>query len=284
MRLLLRAHHARLAGRGIEEPRLLIDSAARFEHADLPRHLEVDRGAEEAEGVQILDLRARAERLAGAAHRHVRVAAQRSFLHVPVAHLGVHEDLPQPREVLRGVLRGADVGLRHDLDERHAGAVEIDPRQLAVVDRLPRVLFHVDAADAHVADAAARRERAIELRDLVALRQVGVEVVLAREDRLLVYVALRRQRRARRELDGAAVQHRQRARIAEANRADMRVRRGTERRRAAAEDLRRGEESRVDLEANDHFPVRHSSELCRSKRLHRANRPISHKLLALRDL
>ena len=66
-------------------------------------------------------------------------------------------------------------------------------------------------------ERALGRERLIVLRDLIALRQVRIEVVLAREDRLLVNRAAERQRRLDRQLDGAAVEHRQRARQPEAD-------------------------------------------------------------------
>src|SRR4029079_9579787 len=97
--------------------------------------------------------------------------------------------------------RGAQVRLGHDLDERNAGAVEVDvgpARRVnkAFVQRLGGVFLEVDAGDAPLFEAAARRQRQLVLRDLVALRQVGIEVVLAREDRRLVDRAAERQRGA----------------------------------------------------------------------------------------
>ena len=53
------------------------------------------------------------------------------------------------------------------------------------------------------------------------------------------------------EVDRLAVQHRQRTRQTETHRAHVRVRRRAERRAAAAEDLRGGQELRVNLEADD---------------------------------
>src|SRR6185295_4846096 len=99
-------------------------------------------------------------------------------------------------------------------------------------DRLAGILLHVNAEDAHASDAAAGGQRAIELRNLVALRQVGVEVVLARENRALVHGAAGGDGGADGQLDGAFVQNGQRARIAETDRADLRVRSGAERGRA----------------------------------------------------
>ena len=87
-----------------------------------------------------------------------------------------------------------------DLDERHAAAIEIERGRAirireAVVQRLAGVLLEVDADDADPPRRAARlelerpagRERAIVLRDLITLGQVGIEVVLPGEDRGLVH-------------------------------------------------------------------------------------------------
>ena len=62
----------------------------------------------------------------------------------------------------------------------------------AVVQALARVLFHVQARDADALgpvraldlNVAVLGDRLVVLRNLVALGQVGIEVVLAREDRL----------------------------------------------------------------------------------------------------
>ena len=94
-------------------------------------------------------------------------------------------------------------------------------------------------------------QRPLVLRDLVALRQVGIEVVLAGEHRRLVHVALERQRRGQRQVDRLRVHHRQRAGQPEAHRADVGVGGGAELGAAAAEDLGRGAQLRVDLEADD---------------------------------
>ena len=88
-------------------------------------------------------------------------------------------------------------------------------------------------------DAPVGRERLVELRDLISLRQIGIEIVLAREDRRRVDRAAERERGAHRQLDGVLVEHRQRAGQRETHRAGVRVRRRAEIRGAAAEDLRR---------------------------------------------
>ena len=164
--------------------------------------------------------------VAGRTHRHVGVAAQAALLHVAVVDAEPHEDRAQAAEELRGVGRRPQVGLGDDLDERHAAAVEVDVG-LAIgvgkplVQRLAGVLFHVDARDADARRRRAarsrprrRRQRLLVLRDLIALRQVRIEVVLAREDRGLVDPCSRARAPRGSRVDRRAVQHRQRARQA----------------------------------------------------------------------
>ena len=104
----------------------------------------------------------------------------------------------------------AHVGLGDDLEQRRAGAVQVDAGPVAgeverralrrgrvvfgsgdAVDRLAGVFFQVGACQVDamelIADEelerAALHHRRLVLADLVALGQVGIEVVLAREDR-----------------------------------------------------------------------------------------------------
>src|SRR6185503_10344554 len=100
--------------------------------------------------------------------------------------------------------------------------------------------------------------RPLVLRDLVALGEVRIEVVLAREDRLGLHVAAERQRRHDGVVDGLAIEDGQRARLSKTDRAHFRVGCGAERRAAAAEDLGRRAELGVNLEADDGF-VGHTS-------------------------
>ncbi|MNL36124.1 hypothetical protein D3C87_1581920 [compost metagenome] len=75
---------------------------------------------------------------------------------------------------------------------------------MLVVHRLAGILFQVQALDANLDilelalavrterddDLALADDRVLELRDLIALRQVGIEIVLAVEDRALVDLRL----------------------------------------------------------------------------------------------
>ena len=158
----------------------------------------------------------------------------------------------------------AQVGLGHDLDQRRAAAVEVHDARLGAVDaagaalvhQLRRVLLHVHAVDAHVAEVARGPQRNVVLADLVALRQVRIEVVLAVEDRARRDLAVERHRDHQREVHRLGVRHRQRARMAEADRAGVRVRLVAEGERAAAEHLGLRPQLDVDLDADDGLVVR----------------------------
>ena len=228
----------------VEEAGLLRNLPAALEQRDLPLDLELDRLADEAEGVDVLQLDAGAEAGSAAlAHADVRVAAERALLHVSVVHPEVDEGEPQRLEVLARILGGAQLRVPDDLDERHARAVEVDVRSVLGVDVLARVFLEVDAGEPDLADRsvglrhghrAADADGQFELRHLKALGQVGIEVVLAHR---------------------AAIERRKRAGKTEAHRAHLGIGRCSEGRRAAAEDLAPGEELGVDLEADHRLPV-----------------------------
>ena len=120
-----------------------------------------------------------------------------------------------------------------------AAAVEVDVGAgdgvgEAIVEALARVFFQVQAGDADALRGllpsasgtsmpAVLGDGLVELRDLVALGRVGVEVVLAGEDAGLADLAVDRLGGQHGELDGAAVEHGQRAGQAEAGGADVGV-------------------------------------------------------------
>ena len=98
-------------------------------------------------------------------------------------------------------------------------------------------------------------ERLVVLGDLVALGQVGIEVVLAVEDGVLDDLAAEGVAEQDRHLDRAPVRDRQRARVREADRAGARVLGREVLELAAAEHLRPRLQMDVDLEADDRFPA-----------------------------
>ena len=86
--------------------------------------------------------------------------------------------------------------------------------------------------------AAADAERIAVFRYLVVLRHVRVEVVLAVEYRMLVHPAAKHETAHHGQLDGLLVHDRQCARVAQADRAHVRVRFAACLQKAAAEHLR----------------------------------------------
>src|SRR5262249_10614749 len=158
----------------------------------------------------------------------------------------------------------AHIGLAHDFDERGAAAVQIDVRVAvgifkAVVNAFAGVVFHVHASDADAPlcsvdgdiDVATFGHWLIVLRNLVALGQVGVKVVLAGEPGKGAHLAVQRKRAANGQFDGHTVQDRQRARQSEANRADVGIGRRAETGGASAKDFGSGSQLHVHFEPDD---------------------------------
>ncbi len=135
---------------------------------------------------------------------------------------------------------------------------------MRVVDRLAGVLLEVEPLDA---DALGRfalgldvevplaDDRVVQLADLVALRQVGVEIVLAVEAADAVDLGVEREPGADRLAHALAVQHGEHPRHGGVDQADLRVGGGAEARRGAAEQLRLRRDLGVDLEPDDDLPV-----------------------------
>src|SRR6185503_19000866 len=123
-----------------------------------------------------------------------------------------------------------------EVDQR--GGRAVDAPRFTEVDQLRGVLLEMDAMDSDVAEPALARQRDVVLTDLVALRQVGIEVVLAVKDRARGRLAAQRQGNLERVADRLLVGHRQSPRMPQTDRAGVRIRLVSERELAAAEHLR----------------------------------------------
>ncbi len=152
--LFFRAHAVGLAFVRVVEARFLRDLAARFHDPDLALDLILQRLANKAERIHILDFRFGAKFfLPPRAHADVGIAAQRAFFHIAIADAGVEDDFFQPGEVLVGFVGRRNVRLADDFDQRHSAAIQIDGRRVggigeAFVQALARVFFQVQAGDA----------------------------------------------------------------------------------------------------------------------------------------
>ena len=136
LRLLLAPQRVGAALVLVPVPRLLDDALAGLEQLDLAARLVLDGAAERAQRVEVLDLAAGAERcVCGPA------APTRSRRRATSPPPSCASDASMARRMARSSdtyarasVDGAKVGLAHDLEQRHPGAVVVDERVSGVVD------------------------------------------------------------------------------------------------------------------------------------------------------
>ena len=264
--LLFAAHGEGAAFGVVPEAGFLDDSAAVFDDTDLAFDLVLEGGADVAEAINVFYFGLGAELFGAFEHdADIGVAAEGAFFHVAVGDAGVEEDFLEAGEVFEGFIRGAEVGFGDDFNERGAAAVEVNVGAgggigEAVVEALAGVFFEMEAGDADglgVAgsvgdgDASELGQGLVELRDLVALGGVGVEVVLTREDRGFVDSAADGGGGENGLLDGVSVQDGEGAGKAKADGAGVGIGIAAVLVFAAAEVFGGGQELDMNLEAND---------------------------------
>ena len=169
------------------------------------------------------------------------------------------------RDVSLRFLRRADVGLGDDLHQPHAGAVQIHVGvvRVLVVEALAGVLLKMQALDANLEgvvleiddDDAFADDGVLVLRNLIALRQIGIEIVLPVEHRMMIDLRLEAEACADRLGHAFLVDHRKHARHRRVDKAHMAIRLTAESRRRAREELRVRKHLRVHFQADDHFPL-----------------------------
>src|SRR5215470_17510184 len=135
---------------------------------------------------------------------------------------------------------------------------------MLIVQRLAGILLKMQALDAYFDRLAVRQidqnlalayDWRLVLADLIALRQVGIEIVLPVEYRFQIDPGLEPEAGAHRLPDAFLVDHRQHAGHRRVDQRDMRVGLAAELGRGAGEELRARGDLGVNLEANDDFPV-----------------------------
>jgi len=160
---------------------------------------------------------------------------------------------------------GAHVGVRDDLQQRRAGAVEIDAGHAVkiLVQRLARILLKVGAGDADGLCRAILQldlqltladDGQLELGDLITLRQVRIEVIFTRKNRALADLGVHRQTEHHRHAHRLLVKHRQHAGQAEVHGTGLGVGLGAIGGGGTGEDLRFGRKLGVDLTPDNNFP------------------------------
>ena len=134
---------------------------------------------------------------------------------------------------------------------------------MLVVQALAGVLLQMQPLDADGDALAAEQidddlaladDRALVLADLIALRQIGIEVVLAVEDRIEIDLRLQPEPGADGLRDAAFVDHRQHAGHGGIDQAHMGVGLAAELGRGAGEQLGVGGDLGMDLHADHHLP------------------------------
>ena len=171
--------------------------------------------------------------------------------------------LAQQRQLLGRLLGRADVGLADDLDQRHAGAVVVDDGVEPWCGPRRRV-HELAASSSRWMPVQRARSPEPRRRCRAARRTARSDSPWAGRDRSSACaanfdrggdLAAERQPEAQAELDRPAVEHRQRARQAEADRADARVGLGAEAQLRTRRTSSSRRELDVDLEADDGFVV-----------------------------
>jgi hypothetical protein len=115
--------------------------------------------------------------------------------------------------------------LGDELHERDSRAIEIDEALLmSVVSGLSGVFFQMDALYLYAGERTARDERVFILADLVALRDIGIEIVLAIPFCEVCKRAVYSDAHLEDMLYGLKVQNRQCSRMTHADRANIDIR------------------------------------------------------------
>src|SRR5690606_10166220 len=219
-----------------------------------------------SDGVDILHLAARAIALADAADRDVDIGAHRALFHIAVAGAEIAQNAAKLLDISRRLFGRAHVRLGDNLHQRHAGTVEIDEGlvRVLVMQALAGVLLKMQAGDADLArlavleidgDHALADDRLQILADLIALRQIGIEIILAIEHRIFVDLGFEAKAGPHRLLHRVSVDNRQHARHRRVDEGDLAVGRRAIGRGGTGEELRCGGHLRVDFKTDHNFPV-----------------------------
>ena len=217
----------------------------------LPGHLVDQRPLNGAETVHVLDLDDwrlgdPSSRFRSPVTRNVKVDVgidpQAPLLHVAIADAEIHQQQLQFVEPSPRLLRRTQIGLGDNFAQRGACPIEIDARVAGagalVVHALAGVLLEVDADDPHFSRPSPlgidhfqlpiSGERQVELADLVALGEVGIEIILPVPLRERCDVAIEGQGGTDCQVEGPAVHDRQRTGEPKTGGADLSVGRGAE--------------------------------------------------------
>src|SRR5262245_40156521 len=80
-------------------------------------------------------------------YRDISIATKASFFHIAVTNVEILKDGSKSSKINSRLLGASDIGFTYNLQQRYAGAVQIDEARVTpqIVDVFPRVLFYVDS-------------------------------------------------------------------------------------------------------------------------------------------
>ena len=277
MRFFFGTHGACFVLVRIIEASFLIHGATGLNNCDLALGFIVNRRLDEAHRVHVLDLAACAEMreilrfhvfliLPRTTNRHVHIGPQVAVLHVAVTGAQIAQQLAQFGHVGCGFFRATDIRAGDDLHQSNACTVVIHERHvwIHVMHGFARVLFKVDTFNAHLAcnarlhiddDFAFAHDRVIELRNLIALWQIRVEIVLAIKGRLQVNLCLEAQSGAHCLLNTELIDNRQHSGHRRVNERHVGVWLCAKLRGGPREEFRIRAHLRMDFHPDHEFPV-----------------------------
>src|SRR6266704_2535292 len=168
--------------------RLLMNGLSRARQRYLALRLVFEGALHGTETIHVLDLCLHAQFLLSIrTHRDIGITAQTSLFHTSRGYTQVHQDLAQLLHIEPRLFRAAQVGFADDLHQRRAGAIDVDEAVAIMMQQPSGVLLELDACDTDAAllsivfnrEIAVAAQGDIVLRDLIALHQVWIRIVLA---------------------------------------------------------------------------------------------------------
>ena len=190
MRLFLAAHGGSYVLVRIIKACFLAYFAAVFQDVFLAADLAGYGPGHVAEGIDILELGTGAQLcIALAPDGDVGIAAEASFFHVAVADAKIGHDAVEGLEVGHCLLGRAHVRLGDNFHQGRACPVQVNVAVIVGLgmDVLAGIIFHMDTGDAYLFrslsclnhEVPVLAQGKLELGDLVAAGQIGIEIVLS---------------------------------------------------------------------------------------------------------
>ena len=271
MRIFFGAHRAGLAFDAIKQARFLVDGSAGLDDLNLAARLVINRLANEPHRVDVLNLAARAQLSARAAHRDIHIGAKITLLHIAVTCAQSADNTAQLFNIGRRLFRRAHIRLGDNLHQRHTRTVQINVsfRGRKVMYGFPRILLQMEALNANTnrlayitvcinrqnINLALTDDGMFKLANLIALRQINIEIIFTVKAREQINLRVQPKARANGLLDAKLIHHRQHARHARINKADLCIRLRAIFRGRAREELRVRGDLRMYLKTKDDLPI-----------------------------